>query len=558
MLLHHIGEHVPVLGEGKAFDGFHTGEGLEAEFRHIPEVIIPVIREGLHAVPHIPVVDITPGFVVGIVKAAAAGGAGRPVEGLGVLPLHHLGQNILIHFDVVGLLPGFGHPQISVHKHLHLIVAAPQRQGWMMTKPADIVLKLPGDVLLELLRQIVHGAGEHEILPNQNAQLVADVVEEIVGIVSAAPNPDTVHIGASGILQQPPGALRIHPGQQIVLGNIVRTHGEHIHTVDAVGKGLAPCILLPGHGHGAQTDSPAPAVQNLPFPAQLHFHAVQRLLPVARGPPEPGILNPDLQALITLPIRSDNHPTNLYSLVIQTDQVCVHLQGHRPILMELLHPNVPNPGGMEAHQGNVPPDARVRQPGTPVPAEHAVGLSDQREAHHGIRGAVRGVGGISLLDELCGRRKQDFNPVFPFPQHILHIKFPDSVHIPGFPDQFPVDTDSRQGIQSLRPKQHPLLAQKLRRNLKAAAVQEVMLHQLQRFIFIVPVKGVRDFPCRKKIVVNGTGNRGGNAAIKVIRYIQSPESIQSQGFHAVPPKTFKILIFFPLLTIIPFLRIVNN
>ena len=72
MLLHHIGEYVPILGRGKAFDGFHAGEGLEAKFRDIPELMVAVVGEGEKTVPDHPVVDVASGGILGIGKAAAA------------------------------------------------------------------------------------------------------------------------------------------------------------------------------------------------------------------------------------------------------------------------------------------------------------------------------------------------------------------------------------------------------------------------------------------------------------------------------------------------------
>ena len=87
VLLHHIGEDIPVFGSGEGLDGFHAGEALETELGDVAEQVVAVVGEGLQTVPHIPVVHIAPVGVLGLVKAAAAGGGGGPVEGLGVLLL---------------------------------------------------------------------------------------------------------------------------------------------------------------------------------------------------------------------------------------------------------------------------------------------------------------------------------------------------------------------------------------------------------------------------------------------------------------------------------------
>ena len=87
VLLHDVGEHVAVAGLREALDGLHAGEGLEAELADIAEEIVAVIREGHQAVPDLPVMHVAHVGVLGRHEAAAAGGAGGPVEGLRVLLL---------------------------------------------------------------------------------------------------------------------------------------------------------------------------------------------------------------------------------------------------------------------------------------------------------------------------------------------------------------------------------------------------------------------------------------------------------------------------------------
>ena len=60
------------------------------------------------------------------------------------------------------------------------IIAAPQGEGCVVAQTADVVYKLGGDVLLKRVRQIVHSAGEHEVLhrKHKSERNTADIFEE--------------------------------------------------------------------------------------------------------------------------------------------------------------------------------------------------------------------------------------------------------------------------------------------------------------------------------------------------------------------------------------------
>ena len=104
MLLHHIGKYIPVFREGERFNRLHAGEGLEAEFRHIAELVVPVVRKRFQAVPDIPVMHVAAGGILRFVQASSARRAGRPVEGHRILHLKHLRHYVLIHLDVIRYL----------------------------------------------------------------------------------------------------------------------------------------------------------------------------------------------------------------------------------------------------------------------------------------------------------------------------------------------------------------------------------------------------------------------------------------------------------------------
>lgn len=57
----------------------------------------------------------------------------------------------------------------------------------MVPETKDVVPCLLHDILLEELGEVVNVAGIHEILPEQNTVLIAEIVELIGGIIAATP-----------------------------------------------------------------------------------------------------------------------------------------------------------------------------------------------------------------------------------------------------------------------------------------------------------------------------------------------------------------------------------
>ena len=84
---------------------------------------------------------------------------------------------------------------------LNFIVAAPERDARMIAKTLYLLSGFLANVFLE--REIAgnHGAAEHEVLPDENAELITDVVKVVGFVVAAAPVADHVHVGVLGGLE---------------------------------------------------------------------------------------------------------------------------------------------------------------------------------------------------------------------------------------------------------------------------------------------------------------------------------------------------------------------
>ena len=71
MLFHHIGKDIPILRFCKRLHRLQGREGLETELRYITEIELPVLRDGLIAMPYIPVVHVSPVFRIRLVEISS-------------------------------------------------------------------------------------------------------------------------------------------------------------------------------------------------------------------------------------------------------------------------------------------------------------------------------------------------------------------------------------------------------------------------------------------------------------------------------------------------------
>ena len=101
-----------------------------------------------------------------------------------------------------------------------------------MAQPPDLILRLGPRAGHEGVVGRVKRAGEHEILPHEQPQLVAQIVEILAFVDAAAPDPHHVHVRLDRTAQV---ALVIgagQPGDETVRGNPVGPLGEDRPAVD--------------------------------------------------------------------------------------------------------------------------------------------------------------------------------------------------------------------------------------------------------------------------------------------------------------------------------------
>ena len=127
----------------------------------------------------------------------------------------------------------------------------------------DVIVELRTEIFFKLVAQIVVCASEHEVLPNDETQLVAGIVKCIARIMAAAPYAHTVVVCRHSLLKELPRTLRTRARQNVVFRDIVRTHREERHTVHLVRKAFAVPVFLDVHRHRAQTDALFPRINGL-------------------------------------------------------------------------------------------------------------------------------------------------------------------------------------------------------------------------------------------------------------------------------------------------------
>ena len=345
----------------------------------------------------------------------------------------------------------------------------------MVPQPSHILRDLLRDALHILRRDLIIGAGKHEVLPHQKPLLVTQVVEIIPRINAAAPDADHIEVGVHTHLQERICLLAAHPCQNIVFRDIVRPHGKERPPVHFHGKCLAPAVRLSFHRDSPKTDPPddsfscpvrfrgvSPRTARLAalpvnpgeIPREIlkdRFHLIQRLPAQPVWPPQlwirhrerdtvlQGIHFPGrrgqvngqavlqritgirrfLRAGVSLRLHTDSQfrlrPTRARRLpsVLGLIDLNSFLCADLLVNSHLFDPRV-----IPADECYVSPDSLVRKARPPVPSEHEVRLSKMRKALHTLPRSAQMVLSILLADIFCRRRDRDNEAVIQWAQNL--------------------------------------------------------------------------------------------------------------------------------------------
>ena len=170
-----------------------------------------------------------------------------------------------------------------------LVVAVPQHQARVRHQPGDVLARLGLDLGGERLLLRVGGAGEQEVLPDQQAELVGRVVEVVALVQAAAPHPQQVDVGVDGLVEPRGVAVAGDAGREAVVGDPVDAADEDRHAVDDEGERGA----VRSSGVVSSSTVRKPTRRDQPSSARLEpsdsvdRQVVQRLLAVPARPPQP-------------------------------------------------------------------------------------------------------------------------------------------------------------------------------------------------------------------------------------------------------------------------------
>jgi hypothetical protein len=158
------------------------------------------------------------------------------------------------------------------------------------------------DVQLEGIGARLPVVAEHEVLPDHDAQLIADCVELVRLVIAAAPVADYIHIGVARRLQNAAIVGGGYATGKAVEGNHVRALGEDGNAVDHQFKAAAPLVQFAMQHDRAQTGFHFALIHHwLAAGARLHARArlrgefVERLLAIASREPQLRLANFDGQ-----------------------------------------------------------------------------------------------------------------------------------------------------------------------------------------------------------------------------------------------------------------------
>jgi len=118
-------------------------------------------------------------------------------------------------------------------------------------------------ICLKLRRQRINRTGKHKVLPYDQSHFVAQIIEKVIGIVSASPDADHIKITVPAVFQKRLCPFPADAAADAVLRYVIRSHGKNLHTIHFMGKLIPILIRRRIDRHRSESNLSAPAVLNL-------------------------------------------------------------------------------------------------------------------------------------------------------------------------------------------------------------------------------------------------------------------------------------------------------
>src|SRR6266481_8057138 len=114
----------------------------------------------------------------------------------------------------------------------------------MITQALDVIDRFLANVVEKLLVARVHAAAEHEVLPDENPLLVAEIIEIVTLVNTAAPDAQHIHVGVAHGAKQFAILVPGDASRKAVSRNPVAAFGKDRHAVDYKGEAFAGIVAL--------------------------------------------------------------------------------------------------------------------------------------------------------------------------------------------------------------------------------------------------------------------------------------------------------------------------
>ena len=330
---------------------------------------------------------------------------------------------------------------------VHLVIAAIKGYARVVAQALELPICLITHILQKSLITGIGIAGEHEILPHQQAQFIAIVVKGVILVNTATPNPDHVHVDLRSIMEQTvihiASLRRIQRARIRGCRNPVCTAGKEGFAVDLECERLSNTVLLAHQLHRSQSMTDGPLI-GLLLIHYSHGIGVQMLPAHAIGPPKLGMSDGHRyldEILIIVQLDA------LFNLGTETVFI-KHLNLNRTFFLlferfyEHLHISFPSSRGIKARfrvthinifqlqiaetlQADILPNATGDELRAPIPSRHILRFAGK---HAVVGKLIRQLFCLNLFKLIYWEKLNNQFIILLF-QDIIHTKTPSAEHI---------------------------------------------------------------------------------------------------------------------------------
>ena len=168
-----------------------------------------------------------------------------------------------------------------VHVSDELVVSAPEADACMVSEAFHLV----GDFVMDILQEVfvigIDGAGEHIVVPEEDSQAVACLVECVLLELSSAPDPQHIHVGGLRAGEKLPIVFGGVALRHCVAGNPVCALCEDLDPVDLEDHAEADFVLLVDHLQFLEADLLGDCLA-----VAGDLKRIERLFAISVGPPK--------------------------------------------------------------------------------------------------------------------------------------------------------------------------------------------------------------------------------------------------------------------------------